>query len=193
MRKVHPKTSPQHTHLLHDNFPANKSSTVAQFLTSEKVSVLPHPPNSPYLSPCFYPLSEIEKKQLSGRRYRPRCALGSIVHHFVMSVPKDVFVSKIGLKVWNNLFWLKGNILKVTRQKKKKISTFNSCEKTCHLQSFWTPLVYWCKAYCVFIRLCGFAADWSGSLLLALLLLLFFFFFAIWHQTTSCWFSVEPP
>ena len=63
MRKVHPKTSPQHTHLLHDNFPAHKSSTVAQFLTSEKVSVLPHPPNSPDLSPyVFFLFLKLKKK-----------------------------------------------------------------------------------------------------------------------------------
>ena len=36
-----------------------------------------------------------------------------------MGVPKDEYeiVSKVGLKDGNNVFWLKGNISKVTRQK----------------------------------------------------------------------------
>ena len=59
-----PKTGLQHDHLLHDNAPAHKSSTVARFLKSEKVSVLSHPPCSPAQTwpRAIFPLSEIEKK-----------------------------------------------------------------------------------------------------------------------------------
>ena len=56
MRKVCPKTSLQHVHLLHDNGPAHKSLTVAQFLKSEKVNVLSHPPFSQDLALCDFSL-----------------------------------------------------------------------------------------------------------------------------------------
>ena len=62
MRKVCPKTGLQHVHLLHDNASAHKSSTVAQFLKSEKVTVLWHPPYSPDLVSYDFFLSVIEKK-----------------------------------------------------------------------------------------------------------------------------------
>ena len=107
-----PKTCLQHVHLLHDNALGHKSSTVAQFLTSEKVSVLSHPPYSPDLALCgFFLFPRLKKKNISRRRFRSRSALGSAVHQFLMGVPKISMkiVSKNGLKDGNTVFWLKGN------------------------------------------------------------------------------------
>ena len=52
MSKVHPTTGLQHVHLLRDNAPVHKSSTVTQCLKSKKANVLSHPPYSPYLALC---------------------------------------------------------------------------------------------------------------------------------------------
>ena len=49
-----PKTGLKHLRLLHDNAPAHKAHLVIEFLESEKVTVLPHPPFSPDLVPCDY-------------------------------------------------------------------------------------------------------------------------------------------
>ena len=42
--------------LLHDNAPAHKARIVTEFLESENVNVLPHPPPSPDLAPYDYSL-----------------------------------------------------------------------------------------------------------------------------------------
>ena len=63
MRKVCPKFDIQHVYLLHDTVLARKSSAVAQFLKSDQVNVLSHPPYSPVMAPCdFFTLSKIENK-----------------------------------------------------------------------------------------------------------------------------------
>ena len=46
-----PKTKHKHLRLLHDNAPAHKAHLVTEFLESEKVTVLPHPPFSPDMHP----------------------------------------------------------------------------------------------------------------------------------------------
>ena len=69
MSTERPKNSLQHVHLLHDNAPAHKSSTVAQVLKSEKITVLPHPPYSLDTAPCIFPLSKIGKKKLEMYQY----------------------------------------------------------------------------------------------------------------------------
>lgn len=91
MRKLRPQTGLAYVNLLHDNAPAHKSSIVTDFLKSEKVNVLPHPPYSPDLAPCDFFLFPKLKKHLSGRRYRSRSALGSAIHQFLLSVPKQSY------------------------------------------------------------------------------------------------------
>ena len=72
--------------------------------------------------PCdffLFPKKTTTKKCLSGSRYRSQSALGSAFHQFLMGVPKGEYESKKnGLKDWNTVFWLKGNISKVTIDKK---------------------------------------------------------------------------
>ena len=60
MRKVRPNTGLQYVHLLYDNAPAYKSSTVAQFLKSERVNVALQTRPGPLR---VFPFSEIEKKK----------------------------------------------------------------------------------------------------------------------------------
>ena len=63
MRKVHPRTSLQHVLLLHDNAPALKATTVAQFLKSEEVIVLSYLPCSPDQGVIFFLFTKLKKKQ----------------------------------------------------------------------------------------------------------------------------------
>ena len=54
MRKICPEAGLHHVYFLYDNVSAQKSSTLAQFLKSEKVNVLSHLPYSPDLAPCDF-------------------------------------------------------------------------------------------------------------------------------------------
>ena len=83
-----PKTGLKCVRLLHDNAPAHKAGIfVTDFLESEKVTVLWHPPYSPDLVPCNYFLFPKLKYHLSGRRYNSRNALKSAVYQCLMGVP----------------------------------------------------------------------------------------------------------
>ena len=74
-----PKTGLKHLRL-YDNAPAHKARIVTEFLESEKVKVLPHPPYSPDLTPCnYFPFPKL-KYHLSGRRYNSRNSLWSAVY-----------------------------------------------------------------------------------------------------------------
>ena len=53
-KRRRPKTGLKHLFLLRDNAPAHKVHIVIEFLESEKLNVLPHPPFSPDLAPCDY-------------------------------------------------------------------------------------------------------------------------------------------
>ena len=44
-----PKTGMKYLRLLHNNAPAHKARIVTEYLEAEKVTVLPHPPFSPFL------------------------------------------------------------------------------------------------------------------------------------------------
>ena len=64
-----PETGLKYLCLLHDNAPTHKARIVTEFLESEKVNVLPHPPFSPDLAPCGYFLFPKLTFRLSGKRY----------------------------------------------------------------------------------------------------------------------------
>ena len=64
---------------------------MTNFLESEKVTVLSHPPYSPDLAPCDYILFQKLKYQLSGRRYNSRNAIGSAFYQCLMGVPVDEY------------------------------------------------------------------------------------------------------
>ena len=72
---------------LHDNASAHKARIVTDFLVSERVTVLLHPPFLLDLAPCDYFLFSKLKYHLSGRRYNSRNALGSAVYQCLMGVP----------------------------------------------------------------------------------------------------------
>ena len=80
---------------------------MTDFLESEKVTVLPHPPYSPDLAPCDYFLCPKLKYHLSGRRYNSRNALGSAVYQCLMGVPTEEYEKC--LQIW--IDWLKRCVL----------------------------------------------------------------------------------
>ena len=90
-QKRRPVSGFRHVRLLHDNAPSHTSELVKQFLKSEKVTVLPHPPYSPDLAPCDFFVFPKLKKFLSGRRYRSRQALGSAVSQCLRGIPKSAY------------------------------------------------------------------------------------------------------
>ena len=92
-RKERPKTGLKHVHLLHDNAPANKSSTVAQFLRLKGSFYCRTVPTTQTCPVRYCPVFDIEK-QLSGVARR---ALGFAALQFLKGVPKDEYkiVSKM--------------------------------------------------------------------------------------------------
>ena len=89
--KRRPATGFKHVRLLHDNAPTHTSAIVTAFLKKEKVTVLPHPPYSPDLAPCDFFLFPKLKSFLAGRKYQSRHALGSGIHHYLITVPKSAY------------------------------------------------------------------------------------------------------
>ena len=55
--------------LHHDNAPAHTVATTREFLASERVKLMSHPPYSPDLTPCDIFVFHHVKKQLRGTRY----------------------------------------------------------------------------------------------------------------------------
>jgi transposase len=53
--------------LHHDNAPSHTSVLIQQFQAKDKMAVIPHPPYSPDLAPCF--LFPEMKLKLKGRRF----------------------------------------------------------------------------------------------------------------------------
>lgn len=90
--KIRPKSGLRHIKLLHDNAPAHKAAVVTDFLTRKQVTVLPHPPYSPDLSPCDFFLFPRLKKMLAGRKYSKRHSVGSAVFQCLISIPKQDYI-----------------------------------------------------------------------------------------------------
>ena len=73
-----PKTGLKYVRLLQDNAPAHKARIVTDFLESEKVTVLPHPPYSPDLPPpppCDYLILSFIWKEIKFEKYPWICCL----------------------------------------------------------------------------------------------------------------------
>ena len=65
--------------LLHENAPVHCSKLVQTYLQEQKIETLPHPRHSPVLALCDFFLFLYLKKQLAGRRFHSRAALGLAV------------------------------------------------------------------------------------------------------------------
>ena len=90
-KRARPTTGLKGIKLLHDNAPAHKSKVVKEYLEEENFETLPHPPYSLDLAPCDFFLFPHLKRQLAGRRFDSRSALGSAVFQCLHQVPKNDF------------------------------------------------------------------------------------------------------
>ena len=113
--KRRPKTGFKNIRLLHDNAPAHKSKIVTEFLRSERVTVLPHPPYSPDLAPCDFFLFPRVKKHLAGKRYTSRESVGSAVYQCMKGIPTEDYenafkrwIHRLKLCVSNNGDYFEG-------------------------------------------------------------------------------------
>ena len=79
--------------LLHDNARPHTALSVSRFLTKHNVTVLPHPPYSPHLSPCDFFLFPRLKKRLKRRRHENIKAIQAAVTMQFTGIPKEVFTS----------------------------------------------------------------------------------------------------
>ena len=77
--------------LLHDNTPAHHSAVVKSYLEEFHIQVLPHPPYSPYLSPCDFWLNPYIKSCLQGCKFETHSAVGSVLYQCINSIPKEQF------------------------------------------------------------------------------------------------------
>jgi len=69
VRRRRPKLWREQTwQLHHDNTPSHTSVLTQQFLAKNKMAVIPHPPCSPDLAPCFFLFPKMKLK-LKGRRF----------------------------------------------------------------------------------------------------------------------------
>jgi hypothetical protein len=68
--RIGPKLWREQNWLLHhDNAPSHTSVFNQQFLTKNKIAVIPHPPYSPDLATCDFFLFSKMKVKLKGRRF----------------------------------------------------------------------------------------------------------------------------
>ena len=93
-----PRTGTRGIKILHDNASCHKSAKTKQFLQENHIEVLPHPPYSPDLSPCDFFLFPRLKKELAGRSFGSRLALGSAIFQCLSGIPENVF--KTFFKSW---------------------------------------------------------------------------------------------
>ena len=73
--------------LLHDNAPPHKTKKVNEFLMKKRISLINHPPYSPYLSPCDYFLSPKLKTKMKGAFYDDIPAIQAAVTEVLKNIP----------------------------------------------------------------------------------------------------------
>ena len=74
-------------------FLAHRSELVQDFVATNGIRVLPHPPYSPDLAPCDFWLFPKLKSDLAGVRYESRSALGSAIHQYRRVIPEEDFTA----------------------------------------------------------------------------------------------------
>ena len=94
-KRRRPQTGLKYLRLLHDNAPAHKACIVTEFLESEKVKVLHHPPYSPDLAPSdlhlFGPLQAFTK----GTKFESDDEVKSVVSDWLRHQSKDFYAEGI--------------------------------------------------------------------------------------------------
>ena len=77
--------------LHHDNAPAHVALSVAQFLTSRCVTVMPQPPHSPDLAPCEFILFQKAKSAVKGHHFESTEDIQRSVTQAIKDIPQAAF------------------------------------------------------------------------------------------------------
>ena len=77
--------------LLIDNASSHTAKLTKNFLESEWLDLLPHPPYSPDLAPCDFWLFPKLKIYLQGREFESKQTLGSALYHFFKFIPEEEY------------------------------------------------------------------------------------------------------
>ena len=79
--------------LLIDNASSHTAKLTKNFLESEGLDLLLHPPYSPDLAPCDFWLFPKLKIYLQGREFESKQTLGSALYHFFKSIPEEEYIN----------------------------------------------------------------------------------------------------
>jgi hypothetical protein len=77
--------------LLNDNAPAHHSVLVQEELAKQQVTVLPHPPYSPDLTPCDFFYFPSLKEKLCGHRYQQAEEIVTTTREAIRDLPANIF------------------------------------------------------------------------------------------------------
>ncbi len=89
VRRKRPQYQAGQWRLLHDNAPAHTSHLVIEYLASQKIEMLEHPPYSPDLAPCDFYLFPKTKKLLRGRRFQTLNEVRGALNEALRTVAKE--------------------------------------------------------------------------------------------------------
>jgi len=77
--------------LHHENAPAHAAFSVAQFLTSKGITMMPHPPYSPDLVPCDFILFQKAKSAIKGHHFETTEDIPKSVTQALNDIPQAAF------------------------------------------------------------------------------------------------------
>ena len=86
-----PITGTSRIMILHDNASAHKTRAVTQYLSENRISILPHPAYSPDLAPCDFWLFPKLKELLAGNKYARAQDLSKAVNAELRGIPKTEY------------------------------------------------------------------------------------------------------
>ena len=86
-----PKAGMRGIKLLIDNASSHTARLTKNFLESERIELLPHPPYSPDLAPCDFWLFPKLKIYLQGKEFDTRQALGTALYQYFKSIPEEEY------------------------------------------------------------------------------------------------------
>ena len=75
--------------MLHDNAGPHRHSDVINYLTEERINIMPHPPYSPDLVPCDYWLNDYIKRNLIDQPNEK--SLARAVSKVVKNIPEEEY------------------------------------------------------------------------------------------------------
>jgi len=88
--RVHPNIATNWI-LHHDNAPAHAAFSVAQFLTSKGITVMPEPPYSPVLAPCDFFLFQKAKSAMKRHHFESTEDIQRSVTQALNDIPQAAF------------------------------------------------------------------------------------------------------